>query len=104
MKKKALEEMTLSELESHAEHLLTDLQNVRELLRKLSNLSSKIGGIAVGNTAASIASVAPLAHLYMPSGDVPSNQQTLVEFGNIGGAGPEDEPIVRLLDPSEFNE
>jgi len=103
MKKKTLEEMTLSELESHAEHLLTDLQNVRELLRKLSNLSSKIGGIAVGNTAASIASVAPLAHLYMPM-EVPSNQQTLVEFGNIGGAGPEDEPIVRLLDPSELNE
>lgn len=101
MKKKTLEEMTLSELESHAEHLISDLQNVKELLRKLSNLSSKIGGIAVGNTAATLA---PLAHLYMPSGNTPSNQQSLVEYGNIGGAGPEDEPIVRLLDPGELNE
>lgn len=101
MKKKTLEEMTLSELESHAENLLNDLQKVKELLRKVSNLSSKIGGIAVGNTSTISA---PLAHMYMPSENASSNQQSLIEFGNIGSAGPEDEPIVRLLDPDELNE
>lgn len=98
MRKKTLEEMTLSELESHSEKLLNDIQSVRELLRKLSRISSKIDGITVGNT------TAPLAHLYMPNDGLGSNQQTLVEFGNLEVAGPEDEPIVRLLDPSEFNE